>query len=453
VGVLTSVASRSTAGVFLAAILVGGTFIGRRRSVTWFVPAIAARFPFTQPNLQRWQVLASPAAASLPSGIVRNHMQLSPFQIAVPDDAIADLKTRLQRVRWPDQPDDVGWDHGTDLAYVQDLVRYWREEYDWRRAEHHLNSFSQFTATVRGLRIHFIYERAKQGGGLPLVITHGWPGTFAEMTRLIPLLTRALNTRDLPFDVIVPSLPGYGFSERPTRTGMHVAAIADLWAELMSGLGYERFLAQGGDLGAAVTMSLASRFPERVRGIHLNFVPNSYQPPVEPAGEAITDEERAYLERRSAWADAEGAYAHIQGTRPQTLGYALNDSPVGLAAWFTEKYRLWSDCQGDIGSVYSKDELLTNISLYWFAETITSSFRLYRETRQNPLRFAPNDRVAVPLAVAQFPKEVWMPPRSWVERVFTGVRQWSRMPRGGHFAAFEQPQLLADDIRAFARTL
>lgn len=383
-------------------------------------------------------------------------MTISRFQIAVTDDAIADLDARLQRARWPDQPQDVNWEHGADLAYLGELMTYWRERYGWRNAERELNRLPHFKADIDGHEIHFVHERAKQGQGFPLIITHGWPGSFAEMVKLIPLLTGSkqhAGVSDITFDVVVPSLPGYGFSQRPLRTGMSVKAIADLWAKLMGQLGYERFYAQGGDLGAAVTMALAWRFPARVRGIHLNFIPSSYQPPTNSTGLAMTEDEKAFLARRTEWAETEGAYAHIQGTRPQTIGYALNDSPIGLAAWFVEKYRLWSDCRGDIESVYTKDELLTNVSLYWFTETITSSFRLYRETRLNPLGFAPGERVSVPMALAHFPKEVWMPPRSWVERVFPDIRRWTEMPSGGHFAAFEQPQLLVEDIRAFLRTL
>ena len=384
-------------------------------------------------------------------------MQPRPFRISVPSDAISDLAGRLRSARWPDQPEDVRWEHGADLAYLREFVRYWRDEFDWRSAERHLNEFPHFITETGGQQIHFIHARAKHGRKVPLIITHGWPGSFFEMTKLIPLLTgdgpRRGGQDDLTFDVVVPSLPGYGFSARPKRTGMHLAAIAGLWAELMSQLGYRRFVAQGGDLGAAVAISLGFRFPDRVAGIHLNFVPSSYQPPTDAAGPGLDDEEKAYLARRAAWADAEGGYAHIQGTKPQSLGCALNDSPIGLAAWFVEKFRLWSDCGGQVESVFTKDELLANLSIYWFTETITSSFRLYRETREHPLRFASADRITAPTAVAHFPKEVWMPPRRWLERVFVDVRRWTSMPRVGHFAAFEQPRLLADDLRAFAATL
>src|SRR5262249_876574 len=253
------------------------------------------------------------------------------------------------------------------------------------------------------------------------------------------------------FDLIVPSLPGYGFSGRPRRPGMNAFAIAGLWAGLMQGLGYERFAAQGGDWGASVTLCLGRLFAERLAGIHLNFIPRSFQPPSDAANPPSA-EETAFVQRRAEWADREGGYAHIQGTKPQTLGYALTDSPAGLAAWIVEKFRSWTDCAGDVERIVSRDALLTNIAIYWFTGTIASSIRLYRETRLRPLRFQPSERVALPTAIASFPFEIPMPPRSWVERV-CDVRRWTEFPCGGHFAALEAPELLAEDIRAFFRPL
>jgi pimeloyl-ACP methyl ester carboxylesterase len=382
-------------------------------------------------------------------------MHIEPFRVCVAEKAVIDLKERLSRVRWPDQVDGITWEQGTDRVYLETLIDYWRDAFDWREQEAVLNRFPQFRATIDGQQIHFIHQRAKSGRGLPLVITHGWPGSFAEMVKIVPMLadpeTYGGGKGDA-FDVVVPSLPGYGFSSRPQRTGMNAFAIAALWARLMSGLGYERFAAQGGDWGASVSTGLGFLYPERVIGLHMNFVPGSFEPPHDPSGQDLTEEERAFLLTRAAWLDAEGAYSRVQATRPQSLAYGLNDSPAGLAAWVTEKFRAWSDCRGDLERVFTRDELLTSVSIYWFTQTIGSSMRLYWEGRQSPLRFAPGERVKVPCAIAQFPKEIPLPPRSWVERVYD-VRRWSKMTRGGHFAAFEQPQLLVTDVREFFKSL
>jgi len=295
-----------------------------------------------------------------------------------------------------------------------------------------LNKFAQFRGVIGDQQIHFVHERARTGSGLPLIITHGWPGSFAEMVKIIPMLTDPEahgGATDDAFDVVAPSLPGYGFSAPPRQTGMNAFAIAEIWAELMAGLGYDRVL-----------------------GLHLNYIPGSFQPPHDPSGQDITEEERAFLATRAAWVEEEGAYGSIHTTRPQSLAYALNDSPAGLASWIIEKFRSWSDCEGDVERAFTRDELLTNVSIYWFTQTIGSSMRLYWESRQRPLRFAPGERVRTPCAVAHFPKELPLPPRSWVERVYD-VRRWTKMPKGGHFAALEQPALLAQDIRVFFRSL
>ncbi len=382
-------------------------------------------------------------------------MHIEPFTISIAENDIADLKQRLGRSRRPDQIEGIGWDQGTDRAYLEKLVRYWQSEFDWPEQQARLNRLPQFRATVQSQQIHFVHVRAKSGQGLPLIITHGWPGTFAEMVKIIPMLTdpEAHGGDGLDaFDVVVPSLPGYGFSSAPRQEGMDTFVIAELWAELMSGLGYQRFAVQGGDWGASVSTCLGFLFPDRVIGVHLNRIPGSYQPPRDPSGNDLTDEEKTFLRAHANWFEAEGGYGRIQATKPQSLAYALNDSPVGLAAWIIEKFRAWSDCDGNLEQCFSKDELLTNISIYWFTQTIGSSIRLYWENRRRPLHFAPGERVRVPCAVALFPREIVMPPRSWVERVYN-VQRWSQMPKGGHFAALEQPALLAQDLRAFFRTL
>jgi pimeloyl-ACP methyl ester carboxylesterase len=377
------------------------------------------------------------------------------FTIRISDEQLDDLRSRLRGVRWPKPPAGVGWDDGADLAFVQRLAGYWRDQFDWRAQEARLNRLPQYMATVDGERIHFVHCRGNGPEPLPLVITHGWPGSFVEMERIIPLLTDPGSHGGDPadaFHVVAPSLPGYGGSPAPANTGVNTRRIAQLWRMLMEGLGYPRFGAQGGDIGAGVSMWLARQFPEELIGAHLNYIPGSYKPPLGADSPPVAADEQAHLDRVADWAAAEGAYAHLQGTKPQTLAYALTDSPVGLAAWIVEKFRTWSDCEGDVERVFGLDALLTDISLYWFGDAVNASLRLYKENRSSPLAFEPGERVTPPLGVAVFPHELPTPPRSWVERAFD-VRRWTLMPRGGHFAALEQPELLAEDIRAFFRPL
>jgi pimeloyl-ACP methyl ester carboxylesterase len=382
-------------------------------------------------------------------------MAVERFAIEVADEVLRDLDRRLAATRWPDELEDAGWGLGTSLAYMKELAAYWRERYDWRRQEAALNRLPQFRVAIEGLGIHFAHVRGEGPRPLPLVVSHGWPGSFVEMTKLIPLLADPAahgGVAEDAFDVVVPSLPGYGFSDRPHTPGTNGFAIADLWAKLMAELGYARFGAQGGDWGGTITTALGLRHAAHLIGIHLNFVPGSYLPHMERRRLALSDQELAYLDALRAWRDAEGAYNHQQSTKPQTLGYALNDSPVGLAAWIVEKFRSWSDCAGEVESCFSKDELLTNVMVYWVTETMPSSIRLYNEGRSRPLALGPGERVKTPTGVAVFPKEIPMPPRSWVERGYN-VTHWSEMAKGGHFAAMEQPELLAEDIRRFFRPL
>jgi pimeloyl-ACP methyl ester carboxylesterase len=381
-------------------------------------------------------------------------MQIEPFRIAVPEDVLVDLRTRLARTRFPDEIRGSGWRYGTDLAYLRELVAYWRDRYDWRAEEARLNQLHHFRARVGGLAIHFIHERGVGPRPLPLVVTHGWPGSVAEFTKIIPLLTDPGRHGGDPadaFDVVVPSMPGYGFSERPSTPGMDPERIAALWAELMSGLGYARFGAQGGDWGAIVSTYLGARHAEAVVGVHLNMVVALPPDPANPA-DGLTQEELIALMQLQQFLEEETGYQRIQGTKPQTLGYALNDSPAGLAAWIVEKFRTWSDCGGDVERRFTKDELLTNVMLYWVTETATSSCRLYFEA-MHAGKFPPTGlRVEVPTGCAIFPGEIVKPPRRWAERVYA-VRRWTVMPSGGHFAAMEEPEALAEDIRAFFRPL
>ena len=379
-------------------------------------------------------------------------MDVRPFAVDVPQAVLHDLRARLERTRWPDEVAGAGWDYGSNLSYMEELVGYWRTGFDWRGQEKAINAFSHFRATVNGIGIHFVHERGKGPDPLPLVITHGWPGSFVEMLKIVPLLADpARHGGDAAdaFDVVVPSLPGYGFSDRPAERGVR-ASFAGLWDRLMTdGLAYRRFGAHGGDIGAGVTTRLGLHCPDHLVGIHITAVAEPYLGPEVPE---LSEAERAYRVKVQRWEQEEGGYSHIQGTRPQTLAYGLNDSPAGLAAWIVEKFRSWSDCAGDVERRFTKDELLTNVTLYWVTQTINSSIRLYYESRHNPAPLALGQRVTVPTAVALTTEEVDHAPREWAERTYD-VQRWTELPRGGHFAALEEPELLVQDIRAFFRPL
>ncbi len=374
------------------------------------------------------------------------------FTLDVPREVLVDLKDRLLRTRWPDQVAGAGWDYGTELSYLKELVEYWLTQFDWRKQERFINALPQFCAQVDGLNIHFVHVRGKGPRPFPLVMTHGWPSSFFEMHKIIrPLADPASYGGDPAdaFDVVVPSMPGFGFSERPTHRGL--VKVDVFWRTLMTEvLGYRRFGAHGSDIGARVTSALGRFHPDVVSGIHIGSVYLDWPEPL-PSATELSAAERDYLERVKGWEKAEGGYAEIQATRPQTLAYGLNDSPAGLAAWIVEKFRAWSDCRGDIESRFTKDELLTTVTIYWVTETINASFRRYFEKRHdpapNPLRLG--ERIETPTGIAMFPGEKdLVVPREWAERSYN-IRRWSDMPRGGHFAALEEPELLVDDIRAF----
>lgn len=381
-------------------------------------------------------------------------MDIQPFTIQVPDAVLDDLQRRLAATRWSGEIPGTGWDYGTNLAYLQELVAYWRSGFNWRAQEQMLNTFQHYKASVDGLGIHCIHEKGQGPRPMPLVVTHGWPGSFFEMHKIIPRLTDPARFGGDPadaFDVVVPSMPGYGFSDPPQQRGMHVLKISDLWVKLMAGLGYQRFAAQGGDWGASVTNYLGLAYPQQLIGIHTTSL--TRPTPYLGAGSApLTAAEQAFMAQRAAWLEAEGGYSHIQGTKPQTLSYGLNDSPAGLAGWIVEKYRTWSDCHGNVESRFTKDELLTTVSIYWVTQTINSSTRLYYETLRHPWNMQQGERVTVPTGVAVFPGELSRPPREWGERSFN-IQRWTEMPSGGHFAALEEPERLVDEIRAFFRPL
>ena len=382
-------------------------------------------------------------------------MAVQPYKIEIPDSVLDDLKSRLERTRWPDELPDTGWDYGSNLDYVKELVEYWRTKFDWHAQEKLINSFSHFKSKVDGLNIHFIHEKGKGPNPMPLVITHGWPGTFFEMYKVIPMLSDPASHGGDPadaFDVVAPSMPGYGFSDATDKRGLSVLSISDLWAKLMSeNLGYQKFAAQGGDWGARVTAKLGLSHGDKVIGIHTTSTssPTPYQG---PGTRELSEAENAMLAQRVQWLADEGGYSHIQATKPQTLSYGLNDSPAGLAAWIVEKYRTWSDCGGDVESRFTKDELLTTITIYWVTQSINSSTRLYYESFFQAWDLAKDEKIQVPVAIASFPRENSVPLREWAERSFN-IQQWTDMPSGGHFAALEEPDRLVEDIRKFFRGL
>ncbi|MCB1671877.1 MAG: epoxide hydrolase, partial [Pseudomonadales bacterium] len=373
------------------------------------------------------------------------------FRIDIPEQAIVDLRQRLALTRYPDQIDNTTWEYGTDQEFLADLVDYWQNRFDWRSQERELNSFDQYKTEIEGLDIHFIHQRSPHPEAIPLLLVHGWPGSIAEFRKIIGPLTdptRYGGQASDAFHVIAPSLPGFGFSDKPDAPGYSPEKIAHLLAALMERLGYERYGLQGGDWGAIINRYLAASYPDRLIGLHSNFV---------LAGNAdgqasATPEELEKREIREAYMSNERGYQQIQGTKPQTLGYALNDSPAGLAAWIVEKFHGWSDIPQDQRSnlydKFSRDELLTNVSIYWFTETITSSMRIYYENRNAPRLGGPVGYVSVPTGGAIFPAEISATPRGWAERSYNIVR-WTVMPRGGHFAALEEPELLIEDVREF----
>lgn len=374
-------------------------------------------------------------------------MPVEPFQIHVDDAVLDDLAARLRHTRWPDAAPGEPWSQGTDLAYLRDIVAYWADGFDWRARERELNRFHHFRTVVDGVSLHFVHERGRgRGGGVPLILTHGWPSTFLEMLALVPMLV------ERGFDVVVPSLPGYGFSERPARTGVTTRYVAGLWHRLMRELGYERYGAHGSDFGSAVTTYMALDDPSPLVGIHLSNL--DVAPYTGPGSRPLSEEERAYVAHNTGWWRVEGGYKEVQATKPQSLGYALTDSPAGLAGWILEKWRSWSNSDGDVDGRFGRDFLLTTLTLYWVTGSITTSMRDYYDNRWSASPLGPDDIVRVPTAVAAFDNnfsDEGAAPREWAERLYNVVR-WTRMPRGGHFAAAEEPELVADDLTAFFTT-
>jgi len=366
-----------------------------------------------------------------------------PFTLHIPDADIAELRARLARTRWPDEPPLAPWSTGASLSHMKSLAEYWQSGFDWRVWEAKLNGFRQFTIPIRGIDLHFIHAPARNANAMPLLISHGWPGSVFEFHKILPLLTEH-------FTVIAPSLPGYTLSFKPGQQRFGITEIADLYAELMTTLGYQRFGVQGGDWGGFVASVLGHRIPQRLTGIHLNLLAVRRDPKMLENPNA---DEKVYLGQLNEYLKEETGYQWIQGTKPQTLAFALTDSPAGLAAWIAEKFRSWSDCNGTIENAIPRDRMLADISLYWFTGAIGSSFWPYYARLHGSAILPAGDTISVPAGYAQFPRETLKPPRRAAERVFTDIRRWSVMPKGGHFAALEQPELLAGEVQAFFREL
>ena len=381
-------------------------------------------------------------------------MPPEPFTLTVPDSAVADLRERLARTRFPDQAPGEPWAYGTNVDYLRELVAYWRSGFDWRTQEARLNAFPQFKAPLHDIDVHFLHVPGKGPNPCPLLLMHGWPGSVYEFLDLIPRLTDPAGFGGDPadaFTVVAPSLPGYGLSFRPGQKRFGIEEIADCLADLMTEtLGYRRFAAQGGDWGGITASRMGYAHADKLIGIHVNLLA------VRRDGSALATpapEERKYLDELAHWLREETGYQWIQGTRPQTLSFGLTDSPTGLAAWIVEKFRAWSDCGGDVESAFTRDQLLANISLYWFTGAIGSSFFPDYFRMHRPWPIPDGGSIGVPTGYSDFPREILRAPRSLAARTYTDIRRWTVMPRGGHFAAMEQPEALAGEIQAFFRAL
>jgi len=374
---------------------------------------------------------------------------IKPFRIEVSDAILNDLQQRLRNIRWPEPQPLNDWSQGIPLDYMQEITAYWRDDYDWRARETLLNRFPQFMTTIDGLDIHFIHVRSPHSHALPLVISHGWPGSIVEFHKIMGPLTDPGShggNNDDAFHLIVPSLPGFGFSGKPSRTGWSVERIADAWNELMLQLGYRQYFAQGGDWGSMITTCLAIRYPERLQGIHVNMpIVDFSKCPMDN----LTAREQEYLAGVKYYQDWDSGYSKQQSTRPQTLGYGLVDSPAGQAAWILEKMQAWTDCDGHPENVLTRLELLDNIMLYWLTASGASSARIYWESFNKPNV----QEVHVPTGCSIFPKEIFRISRRWAKTRFKNLHYWNELDKGGHFAAFEQPDLFTGELRDCFRQL
>jgi len=419
--------------------------------------AIANPDRYTSSLVKLPKITHSSSEIPMPQSKFANSAAVIPFEIDISDAAIEDLQRRLAATRMPDQIADTTWEYGTDSSYLAELISYWQNDFDWKKQESELNQFNQFKTEIDGLAMHFIHQRSENPNAIPLMIVHGWPGSVAEFSKIIgPLTDPVAHGGDIAdsYHVIAPSLPGFGFSEKPNEPGYSPEKIAHMLAGLMQRLGYEQYAIAGGDWGAIINRYLANNYPDRLIGLHSNMVlagPPADEAQRDDVSEAVSSLRTA----RAAYMQNEVGYQRIQGTKPQSLGYGLNDSPAGLAAWIVEKFHGWSDlpqgADGYLDDYFTKDELLTNISIYWFTETITSSARIYYENSKTPVA-KPIEYIDVPTGVAVYPAEIFITPRSWVAAAYD-LRLYSLMEEGGHFAALEQPQSYINELNTFFRLL
>ena len=375
--------------------------------------------------------------------------QITPFEINISDDQINDLKQRLANTRWPEKETVDDWTQGIPLAYLQEVCAYWGKEYDWRDREVKLNRFPQFKTNIEGLDIHFIHVKSPEPGARPLIMTHGWPGSIVEFQKVIAPLTDPVahgGKAEDAFHVVCPSLPGYGFSEKPTSTGWGVEKIADAWAQLMARLGYDKYVAQGGDWGAMVTTCIGAQDPGHCQGIHLNM---AIAPPTEESMSDLDELEQAALAGMQHYSENDSGYSKQQSTRPQSLGYGLVDSPVGQAGWILEKMWSWTDCNGHPENALTRDEMLDNVMLYWWPANGASSARLYWESFNSP----PMQELEVPVGVSVFPHEIFKASKRWCEARYKKLAYHNILTKGGHFAAFEQPETFVEEVRAAMRAI
>ena len=419
--------------------------------------AIAKPDLFTSSLAKQNKITPSSSEMLMPQSKFANNAPIIPFEIDISDVAIEDLQRRLAATRMPDQITDTTWEYGTDSSYLAELISYWQNDFDWKKQESELNQFDQFNTEIDGLAMHFIHQRSENPDAIPLMMVHGWPGSVSEFSKIVgPLTDPVSHGGDIAdsYHVIAPSLPGFGFSERPSEPGYSPEKMSHILAGLMQRLGYEQYAIAGGDWGAIINRHLANNYPERLIGLHSNMVLAG--PPADAAHRDDVPEAISSLRTaRTAYMLNEVGYQRIQGTKPQSLGYGLNDSPAGLAAWIVEKFHGWSDmpqgADGDLDDYFTKDELLTNIAIYWFTETITSSARIYYENSKTPVA-KPIEYIDVPTGVALYPAEIFITPRSWVAAAYD-LRHYSLMEKGGHFAALEQTESYLNELNTFFRLL
>jgi pimeloyl-ACP methyl ester carboxylesterase len=370
------------------------------------------------------------------------------FTINVDASILNDLRSRILATRFPDMPDEEQWQYGISLSYMKKLCAYWASEFNWRKTEATVNQYPQFITGIDGCNIHYLHIKSSRSNAVPVIISHGWPGSFLELLNIIPLLT---ENSEVAFDVVIPSLPGFGFSDKPTTAGADSGWMAGLWVKLMHHLGYEKFIAQGGDLGAFISTHIALQYPDNLIGLHLNYIPFNYTAYL-VENEKLTEEETTAQQKTMQFFQAEGAYSMIQATKPLTLSYALNDSPAGLCAWILQIFKSFSDPQRPLEDLFDRDDLLAHVTLYWVTQTIHSSMGFYGERKEQPLAFGKDDFIKTPVGIAHYPYPDSFPARRYIERGYN-VQYWNDVPSGGHFAAMEVPELFAGDLVRFATAI